>query len=419
MAEVASDSVVPLIPAKKIRVKVYQSEGYGSRIWSVEIAILTTNSTDPRGYVSNALNPPPPAIVKAFLPPNCKKYMSGRGRYGTSAIREALNQGCPPQAMHDALKAWAFSVHGNNNTSVESESSVELDEQKALLRIQPATMIVGGKVYRLVPTGEADATSLIKKIRKQAIEVSKVESKLIIDKAGIDGRMIISQAQEEVANMQVKVNSLRRELGQMPPNWLVDSHRPILKRTDSRWAVQLSLSPWIREIRFTIPYWDNTVLFWDPLRPHNEEFYKDGRMPAWVVIGSEGAYSIQSVYMTTWVTTHIGRTGCMELQNMPARLQSLNDLMNLERAVNRGIQVVNLNSPLQTDTQNYWPEFREQLPPTVISLLRRDISIDPSHGTTMEAYFNARPTLRPNRTETARAEQAMVFSVAGAEREEV
>ena len=109
----------------------------------------------------------------------------------------------------------------------------------------------------------------------------------------------------------------------------------------------------------------------------------------------------------------------MELQNMPARLQSLNDLMNLERAVNRGIQVVNLNSPLQTDTQNYWPEFREQLPPTVISLLRRDISIDPSHGTTMEAYFNARPTLRPNRTETARAEQAMVFSVAGAEREEV
>jgi len=105
---------------------------------------------------------------------------------------------------------------------------------------------------------------------------------------------------------------------------------------------------------------------------------------------------------------------CMELQGMPPALTCNDELKALENIISRGMMVVNLNSPLCTDPNRYWPDFREQIHPTPLRLMatlgRSDQYIVPN-GLSMERYKEANPGLAWDRFETIQQETDGIFRV--------
>jgi hypothetical protein len=393
-------------PRTRISVKVGRDPRYENDrgYWITEVKV--------DGLIVNL---PDKDIIRGFLPQGDKAKLPRGRRYRnvTSILSEALNAGLSPQSLHDALKAWAVAA---NSPVRPAESDFNLDDETSyLLHAQPATLEVGGKVFKLVPAGEIDVRPLIKRVRVKALAGARAEAVTITSKAKVDARLVVSSAESSAANIRAEVEVLRREISSQLPNWVKISSRPAIWFSNA-WWVGLGVSCRVKEIRFTVNEW-HTVLYWNPI-PYpvdmNEEnrayYWTSHKMRLWVRLNPEGRYTLDDVRHLGdgFSTVHSdGGRVCMSLQGLPGVLTSREHLISLENAISRGMQVVNLNSPLSRDYNNFYPDFKGQIPVIVRKWLT-------GHITRAEQRLNAWSELNPNitwdRVESLEQEGAGVFN---------
>jgi hypothetical protein len=397
----------------RIHVRVHRDTG-GS--WSVTVKV---------GIELRDL--PTAAVIKSLLPPADKHFIPGRqGRYrGTLGIlRTALSAGLPAQSLHDALRAWVMATE-NAITSAESTFPVGgLDAATAnLLRAQPVTLEAGGMVYRLVPVHQTDVRPLIARVRAKTVAAAQVETTAMKARAVSDARITVQEAERNAARVRLEAEALIRQAGTRVPDWVRDSHRNHYWDGE-RWHVEMLVSCQLTEIRYTVQPW-NRILYWNPIvnRDRGTAWYAAYKIPVWFRLSADGNYDrsyLDCVQMREYSTTHITRDrACMSLQAMPALVNNLATLKQLEACLSRGMQVVNLNSPLGWDVADYWPAFKEQLPAAIIAFLNRGFRLldnnnhimlrDAGTMTAFQEYYPQFATW--NRTETIAQEQAGMFNV--------
>lgn len=391
-------------PRPRIRVKVWRDD---YQQWQVMMTVG-----------NNGRELPSISVIKSLLPPADKHFLPSRqGRHTRTLnlLRVALDGGLSAQSLHDALRAWVVATEGMP-TSAESDSPI-LDESTAmLLNAQPATLEVGGKVYKLVPTKELDARPLIKRVRERALSLAMVEGEGIRTRARTDARVVVSEAENRAATLREEVERERRAMGNRAPEWVANSGRSH-RWQDGYWYVEMRVLCKVVEIRYTVSSW-NRVLHWTPLNVDNRpnSYYEQWRMPVWVRLREEGHYTKDDISCRGggYCSTHIDSYMCMELQGLPPVLTSANHLLSLEQIIGRGMQVVNLNSPLNTNPRKYWPPFLEQLPPVPLKLMtcgeRADRYIIPN-GRTIERWQAEHPDITWDRSELIEQEAATIFHV--------
>jgi len=371
--------------------------------WNVSVKVGTENR-----------DLPSIAVIKSLLNPADKHFLPSRqGRYrGTLGIlRIALNAGLSAQSLHDALRAW---VMATENRITEAESSIPatgIDEATSvLLRAQPATLEVGGRVFRLVPSNEVDVRPLITRVRQRTIAQARVETDALRERARTDARVLTTEAERQAARTRAEAEEIARRAGAKVPDWVRDSGRPHYY-SSGYWNVELRVNCYLRDIRFLVREW-GTILHWKPIvvANHNPDWYAQRKCPLWFRVSEDGRYDKNSITSGDWDTPHIGSFMCMELQNQPPVIKEYYHLINLEKAISRGMQVLNLNSPLSRAVDNYFPAIKEQIPVIPIKMLRGDVAIQPE-SRTLAMFREANPSITWDSAETLAEENNGVFSV--------
>lgn len=397
-------------PRIRISVRVGPDPRYESNrgYWRIEVTVN-----------GNQVDIPDKDIIRGFLPQGDKsKIQRGRRwRNVHSTLSNALNSGLSPQALHDALKAWAVAA----NTPVPPASSeFNLDDDTSyLLHAQPATLEVGGKVFRLVPAGEVDVRPLIKRVRIKALASAKAEAVTITSKAKVDARLVVSSAENSAASIRAEVETLRREIANQLPTWVKVTGRPVMWIAD-KWWVGINVQCKVKEIRLTIQQW-NTVFYWNAIQwpigmnEENRRYYFEAHpMRLWVRLNPGWRYTLDDVrhFRDGFSTTHTSTDRvCMNLQGLPTTLVSPNDLTNLEKGISRGMLVVNLNSPLSRDYTNYYPDFKGQIPDVVRKWLVGTIAIGPTRtNQSLASWREINPGITWDRTESLVEEGAGTFN---------
>jgi hypothetical protein len=402
---------VPVPPKDRVYVKVAKGDdSYGRDSWVISVRINKEEKDLPEALV-----------VRGFLPEKDKHFISARQRRYRSSynvLQDALRAGLSPQTLHDALKAWVMAAF----FSFSAESTTPIDDETSyLLKAQPATLEVGGKVFKLVPCGEVDVRPLITRVRTKALAGAKAESAVILTKAKTDARLVVSSAEVSAQSIKAEVELLRREASSMLPTWVRDSSRAAYW-SGGRWWVQLNVNCRIKEIRLTVSEW-RMVFYWNPLtwpvglstRDRVEDYYVYHPMHLFVRLNPEGKYTLDDVRHAATSqesTVHTSRERtCMALQLLPPALNTRSDLIALEKGISRGMQVVNLNSPLSRDYHNFYPDFKAQIPPIVAKWLTGHLNIYPMRtGQSLAAFQEANPSITWDRTESLEQEGAGVFN---------
>lgn len=363
----------------------------------------------------NGRDLPTIAIIKSLLNPSDKHYLPSRqGKYRSTVniLRTALSAGLPPQSLVDALRAWVMATE-NQVTSAESVIPVGgIDRETAnLLKAQPATLEVGGMVYRLVPCHQTDVRPLIARVRAKALSRAQVEAASITVKATTDARVTVTEAERTATRLRTEAERAARLSGARVPDWVRDSRRAH-HWTGSAWIVEIKVQCLIRDIRLYIPAWAS-VLHWKPLviLGKDTRYYERHLLPLSFRLNADGSYDKYNI-SASWpaITTHIQGYMCMDLQGLPSSIKSNADLIKLEECISRGMQVINLNSPLDTDYNHYWPDFKEQIPPIVIKWLKGEVRIEPSTGISISRFKELVPTTTWDSVETIKEEEEGTFS---------
>jgi hypothetical protein len=407
----------PTRPPARIRVRVWYTAG-NYNPWNVQVKI--------GGEVKDF---PALAVIKSLLPPADKRWITRRTRGGTlRGLQEALEAGLPAQSLHDALKAWAIATcSAIRDASSDSPALGGVDAAtESLLRAQPATLEVAGRVFRLTPVGEVDMRPLIARTRARALSTVTIEAGAIRERARADSRTVISEAERRAAAIRLELDAERQRHGSRVPDWVRDSGRPHFW-TGHEWAVEMMVGIKVREIRYTVTPW-NVVLKWNPLNPNrrSNDWYAESRnmLAVWVRIREEGTYQFDDSFTRDYSTTHImvggnnsAYTCCMGLQARPACIRSVADLRTLEVALTRGMQVINMNSPLSGSVSNYHPTFLEQIPPIPREVLTNDVRFVDGNGrclpgaATPDAYRVVFPNVTWDSMESLLSEAETTFTV--------
>jgi len=376
--QLANELRQPEPPTDVIQV-IVRRDNYG--LWYIRVTRNNSNMALPE------IN-----VIKSLLPPEWKRILGGRHsrrRRTDYYLQQALEQGLPTQVLHDTLQAWAFTwVRATAEASSEAPVPQSQDDS-FLLRAQPATIFVGGKSFKLVPTGERDNTNIYRHIRDKAKGIAQIEVQAKLDKAQTDARIMVSEAQGRVETIRREVEQLRASMVNQAPEWARQSGRPI-KLMDERWWIGLRVSTYLEDIRYRVDRWRGTV-HWNPIRiPGRDEAYYSSRpMQMWLRLSTDGRYAVNEVRGDIWHTVHNTTTGtCMELQGMPARVINMDNLVAVERGISRGMRVINFNSPLSHALNVFYPLYAEQLPDMVKNLITGNASYpNPDATTTPEQYL--------------------------------
>lgn len=395
--------IAPVDARVRIKVRVWRDTHTYSSRWNIVVKVLKP------GQAWTACELPNIAAIKPFIPDSERPKLGRERNNSYRALVGGLDNGISPQVIVDALKAWAM-ASASQASSAEGDSTLD-EEGLSLLRANPATLEVGGKVYRLVPTGEINVQPLIRRVKVKALAQATLESQGIRTRAQADARVVVNEAEQRAARIREEIEVARRGANAQAPAWVRASGRAHYW-DGSYWNVELRVGCKVREIRWTVNHWGagGTVLYWNPIRipGKRDEYYNSRKMPAWVRLGAEGAITLRSVFMKDFTVTHISSYCCMGLQGVPTRIADLNNLNALEVVLTRGMQVVNLNSPLSNSPGHYWPDFKEQLPEIVLQKLQELVSFT---SASPEEHLRHYPNVTWDRSEAITVESDSTFTV--------
>lgn len=409
MAAYIPDPNDPPLPRRdrvSVRVVRVSAEDGDRSTWVIEVRIN-----------GNVVDYPKSQVIRGLLSDEDKRFLPARGKRYENTLRvlqQALREGLQPQSLHDSLKAWAISTL---QQGTEATSETNLDEVTAhLLRVQPATLEVGGRVYKLIPAGSVDTRPLIARVRKKALAGASMEATAIREDATRDARIVVNEATDRADNIREQIEAERRRASITVPPWVVQSNRATYW-DGAYWNVEMKLSVQVREIRYLVQRWE-TILFWNPLIP--EALIADdayfirayNKLSVWLKL-VPGILHLDNVKTkhVSYSCTHINsyRT-CMELQGLPRVVDSVERLMSLEASLSRGMRVVNLNSPLDYEVRHYHPAFKAQLPEVVVNFLANHVAEMGSYPN-MERYRRDNPEVTWDRVESVIDEARGVFNV--------
>lgn len=360
--------------------------------------------------------PPNKRALVPFLPaPWDKRILANRRRYHQNydfGLNECLADGMAPQLAADALKAWLV-MSDEQPTEANAIEHGGPDETALLLaKAQPAILTAGGFSYRLVPCHGVDHKPKFQTIARKLKEIAEAQVASIKEQARVSAQAAIADARGEAEQVREEIAQLRAGMGNQPPPWVRNTGKAVHWSNMGSWEVELHVGINIREIVDTIDRW-NSILVWHPII--------QGPLiaRAWVPVDIEGRYSFESIHMDAEAgnTVHLStRRACMHLQGLPSMLNGAAALARLENAISRGMQVVNLNSPLAYEDFNR--SYREQLPPAVRSILsnRAFVHNEVDRYPTIAAFLAARPAQASwNEVRTIREEAEETFTLPEAE----
>lgn len=309
-----------------------------------------------------------------FLPaPWDKVLMADRSRYQrgfVQGLRACLSAGMAPQLAADALKGWMVI---NEGVPMEAEAAdVGGPDETALLlaKAQPAILTAGGFSYRLVPVHGVDHKPSYQKIARKMKQIAEAQTAGIVEAAKQSARIAIADAREEANAAREEMAALRRNMGNHAPAWIRDTGRAVRwASTAGRWEIELFIGLKITEIVDTIEPW-NVTLVWRPILSPRDLSTTRNKARAWVPISADGTYDFRAIHLANGMgnTVHIS-TGstCMHLQGLPTSIGNIDHIRSLENALTRGMQVINLNSPLEYGDFN--EVYAQQIPPAVRDML--------------------------------------------------
>lgn len=354
----------PARPATRVKVRVHRTrDGYNNWQWTISVDGRNREMPSTR-----KLRPYIPSQYRVGLRWTSASYRSG------NSIRECLESGSlPAQILADAIRAHYIAGLERAN---EAESEGDPAEQASLARMQPAILAVGGLSYRLVPVGSADLRAPLRAIRKQAREVAQAEAQQLTASAIADAQTVVQQAEQRARLIRAEIDALRARAGRaMPPEWLLSTGRwmqPDLNYP-ANWIVRMRISLQITSIQLSVPRW-NSILSWDPLPLAERDLLlgtNGSLLEVKVSIGPEGAYVFRHIgCVGSQQTPHITDSCCMELQARPLVLTTERQVQELESALGRGMQVVNMNSLLGRVYDQYHPLIKKQLPPAIVEMIK-------------------------------------------------
>lgn len=305
--------------------------------------------------------------IKPFLPANYRAHLTATSNRYTSEeyLNDALNAGnIPTQIMADAIRAC---IHARLTQAADITVEQPNDSDIALLEAQPATLMVAGRAWRLVPTGQpTDMRSILATVRRQVRDNAAVEATRIREAANNESRMVIEAAELRAETIREQLNEERAALRVTFPEWLANSGRPIW-RFDGHIHAMIRVQCHIEHIQYNVSEWQ-TTLYWN--RANAEHFNGGYELMCSVRIGEQGQYSMEGISCYgEYGAPHIAHRCCMALQGLPTVLDNATKLEKLETILNRGMKVINLNSLLDRSINHWHPCIIAQIPEPVRQML--------------------------------------------------
>lgn len=366
----------PVVPAPaprippRVRVEITR-EGEGSREYQFKVTIDGTLWAE---------GLPATVHVRQYLPTSARNGLRLRRKTGwsnASYYNDALNNGTVTlQQMADALKAYHLArITEGAQTSAVSQS--EHEDDLALLRIQPAMLVVGGLAYKLVPTDARDMRNPLRGIRQRAIAAARGEARRITEVATRDARNVTTQAVEEAERMREEMRRERERAGMAaPPQWLAESGYFFRPDPDNRgaWIVTFPFDAHIDHWQMYVPNWQRT-LYWDSLDvegPMVRDMWVNIRIHA------EGQYTMHDVWATAGAESpHISESWtCMDLQGLQGTIKTGGQFRSLVAGLERGMKVVNMNSLLNKNMNGWHPFIQAQVPDGIRVMLTKNADGD-------------------------------------------
>lgn len=274
----------------------------------------------------------------------------------------------------EQLKAIPLQIIADSIRSAIISKKTELIGVRSESRdlVQCTYQVQGDNIYKLVPVGVAGASRALRAARQKAMEQAQLEAQTITEDAQKAADVLIKAAAKE-REQAVKVREkAEKEIGAIPPVDLRMTGRPLMyNRLSQKWSVGLNLGIRFREFVYEyVALGQQRRHVWPAKNPDG----KHRIVRAWVPVNNDGTYAVTSVHVDRLETAlpHINQaSACMAPADIPHRLRSENDVLELEDAITFCMRRVDLHSLYSSPT--YWAEpYKEMIPDVLYPLLILD-----------------------------------------------
>ena len=361
---VAAAASVQLQPLPRVTVRIHK-EGAGTYrgAWQFDLKVDGQPKQVPRSTLT----------VKQFLPKEYKQSLRviRNSSYNTETeLQRVLEEGTiPTRILADALKAYLVSkLEQAQDVQVDSRADAE---DIALLKAQPATLLVGGVAWQLVPAGGRDMRAQLKGIRARVKKGAADEVARLKEQGAAEAKLVVRSAELQAEAQRKDLAKLKaaveREAASRPPQWLLDSKRMFRLRGAGEWEVEINVLAKVLRVELTAPSWGNVLLSWAALPLTSYE-----KLECRLRVQQDGNYDLSYVYASDprGCAPHISVDSlCMTLQGLPATISSAEDITIVQAAISRGMEVVNLASLLNYTPNEWLPSLKKQMPRGVLQLL--------------------------------------------------
>lgn len=303
---------------------------------------------------------PPVATVLAQLSVGDRRKYKPKS-YWTLETNIAKSQEVIPfQTWADAISAAVMTRMANDQGATSELHHLA----------QGGYLAMGDTIYKLSAVGMAGEMKALQVAKKKLKEKAELEAKTLLESAKVSAEALLRNAAQKRQEADSYRAQVEREIGQIPPKWLVDTSYPIkFDRYTMRWIAQL-------QINFSITAFD---LKFQSSRTNYETRTFTWAAPMadariirlWVPFNREGEFTATQIAVDQSDPTlpHINHSGgCMGLSLAPKQLKSSRDLHLLKRALEDCHRKVQLDS-LFTPSAEWSKSFAEFVPKELKEIL--------------------------------------------------
>ena len=310
---------------------------------------------------------PIPAAVVSCLPKeyrkNVRRYFDAHTHYAITDLIRRFYPNIP-------LDIWAKSIADAYALTKDAPTTADA---AAIAPVKSCYIAVDDVLYRLNPVALVSTNKALATARKLAREKATTEATAILEKARKDRDAMTIQAQSDVAMIYDKANhkmaeaeAKLREVGTVPPRWLVESPYPYFYQ-GGNWRVVLPCHMVIRQFNYKVELGAGRkkLYHWPAkLAEPFTFFYSAPITPRFDVT------TLTVIRHLTFNHPHMTKNmSCMSLGDAPNALKSVADLDHLVKAVQRNLSAVEIHSMLpdggrpESWTEGMWRFVPDNLAP--------------------------------------------------------
>lgn len=299
---------------------------------------------------------------------NVQRFFEGHDYY---TLEELIRQYWGTVSPEDWAKAMA-------TAAIHQMGQPKEGEYVAAMPLTESYLAAGDYLYRLTPVALTGTTKGLNAVKRRAIEkakeaADKVKSdaeesaKKIINVANATANSVVINANKKLVEAETKL----KEIGQIPPAWIQTQTRPIIWDGATRaWRIVMTCVMVIKTFTFKVSagVGETKIRTWKA---------RTGQPPVMfqysAALGASFAITgMKTIFPANFNHPHITTAkSCMQPADSPRALLSIYDLAQLDGAVNRTLNSIDMNSMLSYP--NTWPEEMWRfVPEDLAKILRKE-----------------------------------------------